>query len=235
MHLIDSYRRRLETLLRPHRRHLRPESAQYNQDVITSTCFWRNEAQLRVFYTRIAPHIAANLDRPLRVAIHAGSIGCEAISLRIAEQYYGFNHPIELFSFDIDKQAIATARRGVFAETWFRDPGDYTRWLIPQKLVDKHFTLINEHQWRVDQDMLRSIHFEVCDMTDADALNKFGVFDVIACQNALLHLTRDAGADSLGNLRKNLQPGGVLLLGGTHPDRLADLTLACGLSPIAIG
>jgi len=224
----------VDRLARPHRRHLRAESSRYNADVITWTRLWRNGPQLRSLACEVLPALAAEYDRPIRVAVHAGSIGCEAVSLLMAARHFGLKHPLEIVSLDIDPAAVRKARRGEYSAEHLTDPVEPTRRLMPDEVYRQYVKQSADGRVTVDPSFIEPIDFQCCDMTDAAQIEAMGTFDLVLCQNVLVHLTREAAIVAVRNLRTSLAPRGLLTLGGTPPQVLSDLSDSLGLSPISL-
>lgn len=230
--MLHKLKQLTDRITRPHRRHLRAESSVFDQRVITSTNLWRNAAQLRVLATRILPRLAQLAEGPVKVGIHAGSIGCEAASLVIAADHYGFKGNLEVHSFDIDPDAIAIARSGVIEPRHLADPADPTKRLLPPLLAKHYLREQADGRLQIIDDVRNRIRCNVCDVTDAAMVRDAGRFHLLLCQNALVHLTEAAATQAVANLLGQLPDYGILALGGTQPDQLEAIAGRFKLHPV---
>jgi len=225
-------------------------SAQYDLDVITSTLFWRNPPQLRAIACKIMPALRNNVDRPIRIAVHGGSIGCEAWSIAIALHRFGQSYNVTIDSFDISEKAIVQANQGIYQTKHLLDPGPMQRSRLPyrlQRLLKRHaqrrvavpwwirqryLAAQNDQTVRVKTKSLPRVNFSVCDASSLEDVLQHGQYDLVLFQNALVHLSPSLGQQVVSNLIGSLSDYGLLLLGGTHPDLLSEVTKLHSLASV---
>ena len=215
-----------------HRHHLNEKSSQFTQQVITSTCFWRNPPQLQTIFEQLLPKLQTAKPQTLRLGVHAGSIGCEAISLQMASNYYQFPHPIEIVSTEIDSKAVQKARRGKFEPQHFLEPGSADHTLLPPELIEQFTKRACFNKIQIKQNLLKQIKFEQCDLASRSATLQFGQFDLIFFQNAIVHINPDAAQQCVANLIETANPNSLIFLGGTAGDQLSRLAHQFNLLPL---
>jgi two-component system CheB/CheR fusion protein len=182
--------------------------------LIHVTGFFRDPHVFALLAESVIPTLVreAGPDRVLRIWVAGCSTGEEAYSLAIIfrEAIAGSGETIRLqiFGTDVDPEAVATAREGLYPATIAGD--------VSQGRLDTFFRRENDG-YRVGPDLRGDIVFAVQDMlTDPP----FSRLDMISCRNVLIYLLPDAQAKVLATCHFSLRKGGALLLGGseTIPD-----------------
>jgi two-component system CheB/CheR fusion protein len=193
---------------------LRADPAELNllaQDLLINvTSFFRDAAVFDMVATKIVPDMVRDQppDRPLRVWIVGCSTGEEAYSLAILfrEAIIASKRDIKLqiFASDVDADAIAAARDGVYPDT-----------IAPQISADRlaRFFVKEDHSYRVSPELRAAVVFTVQDvLTDPP----FSKLDMISCRNLLIYLGPEAQMKVIGLFHFALREGGTLLLGNAE-------------------
>ncbi|WP_428489080.1 chemotaxis protein CheB [Rhodopila sp.] len=178
--------------------------------LINVTGFFRDA----IVFDRLAETIIPDLvkghdpDRPLRVWVAGCSTGEEAYSLAMLfmEQISAAKRPIKLqmFATDIDVDAVAAARDGLYANT-------IEDCVTPERL--KRFFTPEEAGWRAAPDLRSAIVFTVHDvLTDPP----FSRLDLVSCRNLLIYLQSAAQAKVMEVFHFALREDGFLLLGNAE-------------------
>ncbi len=177
--------------------------------LIGVTSFFRDPAAFKELETQVIPQLFAN--KPAGAAIRIWSIGCstgeEAYSIaillqeRMATLKQSYN--VQIFASDIDRQAIATARAGLYSAS-------IVDALSPERLA-RFFTV--EH----DGSSYR-IHKSIRDMlvfSEHNAIKDppFSRLDLISCRNILIYMGRDLQKKLIPLCHYALNPDGFLFLG----------------------
>jgi len=154
-------------------------------------------------------------DQPIRVWVAGCSTGEEPYSLAMLlfEELArtGRQAKIQVFASDVDADAIAVGREGVYPESIESD--------VTQARLDKFFTK-EDHHYRVVPDLRAAVVFAVHDVL-ADP--PFARLDLISCRNLLIYLTAEAQDRLLRLFHFSLRDSGRLLLGSSETaGRLAD-------------
>ncbi len=148
------------------------------------------------------------LDRSLRIWVPGSSTGEEAYSLAIlfAEAAAVVQRTIKLqiFASDLDKDAVAAARNGLYPESIADD-------VSPARLA--RFFIREPSGYRVTSDLRSAVVFTVQDvLTDPP----FSRLDLISCRNLLIYLRPEAQRRLLLLFHFALREAGVLFLGGAE-------------------
>jgi two-component system CheB/CheR fusion protein len=153
----------------------------------------------------VANHLAGH---PIRVWVAGCSTGEETYSLamlfreQIAEAKLDLK--LQFFASDIDPDAVATAREGIY-------PATIEAQVSAARL--KRFFVKDEHGYRVLPELRAAVVFTVQDVL-ADP--PFSRLDMISCRNLLIYLGAEAQARVLSLFHFALKPGGLLLLGSAE-------------------
>jgi chemotaxis protein methyltransferase WspC len=104
---------------------------------------------------------------------------------------------------DLSRRALERARRGVYGEPSFREPGlDRARHFRPAP-----------GGWEIDPAVRAAVRFRRGNLLDPGLLAGEGPYDVIFCRNLLIYLTPEARGRVLVTLDRLLRPAGLLCTG----------------------
>lgn len=178
--------------------------------LINVTSFFRDPEVFAYLSKNIVPELVAGHDteRPLRIWIAGCSTGEESYSLAMLfhEQISAIkrNVRLQVFASDLDADAVARAREGLYPET--------IEAVISSDRL-KRFFIKEGRQYRVAPALRASVVFTVQDLL-ADP--PFSRLDFVACRNLLIYLRPEAQAKVISIFKFALRVGGVLLLGGSE-------------------
>src|SRR5271170_315235 len=178
--------------------------------LINVTGFFRDRQVFDLLAETTVPDIVARQapDRPLRIWIAGCSTGEETYSLAmlfregIAAQ--GLNVKLQVFASDVDPDAVASAREGLYPETIEAE-------VSPARLA--RFFSKEDQVYRVSPELRASVVFTVQDVL-ADP--PFSRLDFISCRNLLIYLLPEAQAKVVSLFHFALREGGLLLLGNSE-------------------
>ncbi len=111
---------------------------------------------------------------------------------------------LQVFASDVDPDAVATAREGLYPETIEAD-------VSPARLA--RFFTKEDHGYRVLPDLRAAVVFTVQDVL-ADP--PFSRLDLVSCRNLLIYLRPEAQAKVVSLFHFALREGGILLLGSSE-------------------
>jgi two-component system CheB/CheR fusion protein len=178
--------------------------------LINVTAFFRDPKTFGLLASKIIPDLVKHHDseQPLRVWVVGCSTGEEAYSIAILllEAIAASKRPIklQLFASDVDADAVAKAREGIYPATVAVD-------ITPARL--KRFFVKDDQGYRVNADLRAVIVFTVQDvLTDPP----FSRLDLISCRNLLIYLTPRAQAKVIALFHFALRNHGMLLLGSAE-------------------
>ena len=178
--------------------------------LINVTSFFRDPKVFTALADRIIPELVGGLTagRPLRVWIAGCSTGEETYSLAMLfhEQFTATKSTINLqiFASDIDADAVATARDGLYPDTISAD-------VSPARLA--RFFSKDGRNYRISPDLRAKVVFAVQDVL-ADP--PFSRLDMISCRNLLIYLRPEAQEKVFGLFHFALRDKGILLLGSSE-------------------
>jgi two-component system CheB/CheR fusion protein len=178
--------------------------------LINVTSFFRDGPVFDAMAERIVPDLVRGRDdgRPLRIWIPGCSTGEEAYSLAMLflEQDTTALRRSELriFATDIDPDAVAIAREGLYPETIASD-------VSPERLA--RFFVREGRGRRVSPELRAAVTFTVHDVLGDPP---FAHLDLISCRNLLIYLGPEAQAKVASLFHFALRDGGILLLGNAE-------------------
>ena len=188
-----------------------------------TTSFFAGREMLSRIVDHTLPMMAdASAGEPLRIWCAGGAAGHEAYSLAmlLAESADDAvrNAQIELLTTDICDKQTTLARKGRFGHF------DVQKGLSIHRLLE-HFTRLDTGEWQIAPALASRVGVRTHNlMSDASGL---GLFDVILCRNVLKDMTPAGRSQALLNVARQLNDGGVLVLG---PDETAEGVID-GLEP----
>jgi two-component system CheB/CheR fusion protein len=144
--------------------------------------------------------------RPVRVWVPACATGQEAYSiamlLKEEADKLSVAPEIQLFATDVDENAIATARKGVYAGSVIAE--------LSQERTEHFFLSEDGDSYRVHPNLREMVVFARHDLLSDPP---FPHLDLISCRNLLIYLKRETQQKVLELLHFALRPGKYLFLG----------------------
>jgi two-component system CheB/CheR fusion protein len=178
--------------------------------LINVTSFFRDPKVFDFLAEKIVPDLVRghSADHPIRIWIAGCSTGEETYSLAMLflEQITAAKCRVKLqvFASDIDPDAVAGAREGLYPATIEAD-------VSPARLA--RFFSKEDHGYRVSPELRAAAVFTVQDvLTDPP----FSRLDLVSCRNLLIYLRPEAQAEVISRFHFALRQGGVLLLGSAE-------------------
>jgi two-component system CheB/CheR fusion protein len=178
--------------------------------LINVTSFFRDPKVFDVLAEKIVPDLIRGhtSDHPLRIWIAGCSTGEETYSLAMLfrEQITAAkrNVKLQVFASDVDPDAVARAREGLYPET-------IEAHVSPARLA--RFFSREDHNYRVLPELRAAVVFTVQDVL-ADP--PFSRLDFVSCRNLLIYLRLEAQAKVISLFHFALRESGILLLGNSE-------------------
>ena len=178
--------------------------------LINVTSFFRDPKVFELLAEKIIPDLirGRTSDRPLRIWIAGCSTGEETYSLAMLfrEQITAVkgNVKLQVFASDVDPDAVAAAREGVYSETIEAD-------VSPARLA--RFFTKEGHSYRVSPELRSAVVFTVQDVLGDPPFSRI---DLVSCRNLLIYLRPEAQAKVVALFHFALCEGGILLLGSSE-------------------
>ncbi len=175
--------------------------------MINVTRFFRDPEVFEFLEQNVLPELVSDHDpdRPFRVWVAGCSSGEEAWSLamllREAIDADGRKIRLQILASDIDADAIATARAGLYPPSIAQD-------VSPQRLA--HFFTPDERGFRVRDDLRSQAVFTVQNLLSNPP---FARLNLVSCRNVLIYLGPEAQTKVIAHFEFSLVRHGILLLG----------------------
>ncbi len=179
----------------------------FNTILINVTAFFRDEALWEYLRTDVVPQILAarGPSDPIRVWCAGCATGQEAYTLAIVlAEALGetqFRERVKLYGTDLDDDALATARQGVYQD---RDVA-----AMPAELVERYFERDGQ-RLTFRKDLRRLLIFGRNDLMQDAPISRI---DLLTCRNTLMYFDAPTQARILARFQFALNEGGVLVLG----------------------
>lgn len=193
---------------------LLPGEQQEIFDCITTneTFFFREKAHFDFLCESVFPLFQCRKD--IRIWSAASSSGEEVYSLAMMlASYFGLTG-WELVGSDINRHVLAQAQRGHYPLQ--RNEG------IPEQLLSRYClkgTGRYEGTFLIKKNLREKVQFKQINLKDA--LPAQGKFDVIFLRNIMIYFDKEAKAEIVKNVLRQLNRGGFLIIG--HSENLHDL------------
>jgi chemotaxis protein methyltransferase CheR len=149
----------------------------------------------------------------LRIWSAACSTGQEPYSISMILDEYKQANPgafpsgEEILATDISSHVLAQARSGEYEMLALGRGLDKDR-------LQKHFKATERGSWVINPVIQNRVRFQSYNLMND--YNSLGQFDIIFCRNVLIYFSSELKADILKKMRKQLAPGGYLVLGASE-------------------
>jgi chemotaxis protein methyltransferase CheR len=164
---------------------------------------WRNPEQWELLRSEIVPELAATGE--LRAWSAGCSYGAEVYTLAAVCRDAAPAATTRILGTDLDRRAIARARRGEFTENDVRD--------APAAALRRFFERDGWH-WRPTAELRAIVAFAVGDLLKLQP--PAAAYDLVLCRNTVIYFTEDVRDALHARLAGALRPGGVLVVGATE-------------------
>ncbi len=178
--------------------------------LINVTSFFRDAKVFDYLAKTAIPELvrAHVTDQPLRIWTVGCSTGEETYSLAmlLREEITASkrNVKLQIFASDVDADAVAQARNGLYPETISAE-------VSPERLA--RFFSKDKHGYEVSPELRANVVFTVQDVLSDPPFSKI---DLISCRNLLIYLGPEAQAKVISMFHFALRQGGLLLLGNSE-------------------
>ncbi len=190
----------------------------FRELLIGVTSFFRDPEVWTQLKTEVMPMLLRDdaSNHKLRAWVPACSTGEEAYSLAILfrealeETAPARNFTLQVFGTDLDAQAIARAREGVFPPNIAAD--------VSAPRLERFFVTL-EHGYQVTQAIREMVVFAPQNIVMDPPFSRL---DILSCRNLLIYLKPELQEKLLRVFHYSLNPGGFLLLG--NAETIGDLS-----------
>src|SRR5262249_10054711 len=147
-------------------------------------------------------------DHQVRVWVAGCATGEEAYTVAILLYEFAAtldqSPSIQVFATDIDEDAIAAARQGLYRETIAED-------VSPERLA--RFFILEQGRYRIKREIRDLVLFAAHNLLRD---SPFSRLDLVTCRNLLIYLNHDVQEQVLKLFHFTLRPNGYLLLGASE-------------------
>lgn len=166
--------------------------------------FYRNPDQWKLMDKDIIPSLIDKYGKNLKIWSAACSTGDEPYSLVMALSKHLPLNQIKIYATDIDKQVMATAKVGLYAEKSIA--------AVPDEFKKKYFTKVGA-SYKIADEIKNRVEFKENNLLKDSYPTGC---HLIVCRNVLIYFTEDAKDSVYRKFYKSLQPGGILFIGSTE-------------------
>ena len=191
--------------------HPEEASALLRDLLISVTNFFRDPESWATLESTVIPRLLEGRrsdDDVIRVWVAGCATGEEAYSMAMAlsDAVVTLTDPprFQVFATDIDADAIAAARAGLYTNSDVAD--------VPPERLRRYFVREGP-EYRVRRELRDGVLFTVHNILRDPP---FSVVDLVSCRNLLIYLNRLAQDRVMELLHFSLRPGGYLFLGGSE-------------------
>ncbi|MFO7602549.1 MAG: protein-glutamate O-methyltransferase CheR [Gammaproteobacteria bacterium] len=176
------------------------------------TSWFRDTYPFEILKVQLFPELAKAKPNPLRIWSAAASSGQESYSIIMTFDEYRSKNPgqlqgrLEIIATDISPSVLKVAQSGKY------DDLSIMRGLSAERR-DKYFNKLDSG-WEVKPSLKGMVRFS--EMNLQQSYNLLGKFDIIFCRNVLIYFSSELKTDILERMAACLNPGGILILGGSE-------------------
>ena len=209
-------KRRIDTLIAKHKiegydkyvQGLKTEKPLFDEFVnyitINVSEFYRNPEQWKLMDQQVIPELVGKFGKNLKIWSAACSTGDEPYSLVMALSRHIPLSNIKIYATDLDKQVIAKAKVGVYAEKSVA--------AVPDDLKSKYFTKVGP-SYKIADEVKERVEFKEHNLLKDTYPTDY---HMIVCRNVLIYFTEEAKDEVFRKFYKSLAKGGVLFIGSTE-------------------
>jgi chemotaxis protein methyltransferase CheR len=144
----------------------------------------------------------------IRILCAGCSTGEEAYTLNIYAKenlYQMWGYAVEISAFDIDTDALQTAKEAEYGSNSFR-------FTDSEKLI-RYFKKQNGTKHSVKETFRTGINFDWGNILKLETYKKLMPYDALFCRNVLIYFSEVSLHKAIDNFAQCLRPGGILFLG----------------------
>lgn len=209
-------KRRIDTLIAKHKiegydkyvQGLRSDKALFDEFVnyitINVSEFYRNPEQWKFMDEKVIPELISKFGKSLKIWSAACSTGDEPYSLVMALSRHLPLNSIKIYATDLDKQVIAKAKLGLYADKSVES--------VPADLKSKYFTKVGP-SYKISDEIKARVDFKEHNLLKDSYPTDY---HMIVCRNVLIYFTEEAKDEVFRKYFKSLASGGVLFIGSTE-------------------
>ena len=166
--------------------------------------FYRNTDQWELMDKVFIPELIDKFGKNLKIWSAACSTGDEPYSLVMALSRHIPLNQIKIHATDLDKQVLAAAKTGIYAEKSLTG--------VPKDFKEKYFTKVG-NSYQISNAIKARVEFSEHNLLK-DPYQKG--YHFIICRNVLIYFTEEAKDDIFMKFGQSLCDGGIFFIGSTE-------------------
>ncbi len=177
------------------------------------TSWFRDLYPYELLKENLIPELAAAKPPRIRIWSAAASTGQEPYSISMSIQEFQARNPgkltssVEIVGTDISGTVLNIARKATYDELSLARG-------ISEERRRQFFSAVDGNRWKLNQKVTAPVRFSELNLLQSYSL--LGKFDIIFCRNVLIYFSSEMKTDILTRMAKALNPGGILVLGGSE-------------------
>ncbi len=120
---------------------------------------------------------------------------------------------IEILATDIDREALADCRKGVYSARSIKD--------VPPQFLLSYFTYAGG-SFMIKPEIKKMVNFGYLNLIDKAKMSTLSNFDIIFCRNVLIYFDTESARQVVNSFYDSLVPGGYVFLG--HSESMSRLS-----------
>jgi chemotaxis protein methyltransferase CheR len=178
---------------------------------VNETYFWREFDSIQVVINRIIPQLQQeHPNRSIRIWHAACATGEEPYTMAIAlmEANRFSQHPIQLFASDLNSDAVARARAGIYRNRSFR--------VLPQDILNKYFIPMDQGRYRLMDPIRERVQFFHYNLLEPANPLEMKNLDILFCRNVFIYFSPEAMTRVLKGFYHALREPGYVFVGAAE-------------------
>lgn len=172
--------------------------------------FFRETHQFEALFKHALNDIKKTCASPgtIRMLCAGCSTGEEPYTLNIYAKenlYQLWGYAVEISAFDIDTDALQTAKKAAYGPNSFR--------FTDGEKLNQYFKKHHENQYSVKENFRAGIIFEWGNILKLETYKKLMLYDALFCRNVLIYFSEVSLRRAVENFANCLRPDGLLFLG----------------------
>ena len=176
---------------------------------VNNTRFFRNKYVFKTIEDFLnITFLDTTENRPIRILSAGCASGQEPVSIALLLHELRFRRQIlmDIFALDMSRTMIERAKKALYTHYEVQKG-------LPIRMLLKYFTPQQNNYWRLNESVLKSIHYQVHNLMN---LFEEKDFDIILCRNMLSFMTDEAQMQALKNLSEIMNPNALLIIGASE-------------------
>lgn len=175
---------------------------------VNNTRFFRNKYVFKIIEDFLNTSFTSANDQPFRILSAGCASGQEPVSIALLLHDLRLKRQIsmDIFALDMSRVIIERAKKALYTHYEVQKG-------LPIRMLLKYFTPQQNNYWRLNESVLKSIHYRVHNLMN---LFEEKDFDIILCRNMLSFMTDEAQAVTLKNLAEIINKNGLLVIGASE-------------------